>query len=540
MKLADADILKLLPEHISGDPRFSAVGKSVNPVLRTLDLAIPNLLIYARLGGQSIVSFLPPLRRLTEARPGLAPLSTGALEALAWQFHVDFREVARTDAQLAAMILSSIGWHRIKGTPASIKKALALFGYGGIKIEEHAPDMPWATFQLGLSEAAELSDLEKICAIVREMQPARCRLWRVYNDAWDQRPGIWDYGKPERLGWDNFWWDLYSGLEIPQIPGEQGGLVVSFGNCRRVQSRPWQKTAVIGAFGQEATIASIIPYQDHFIWDVSAWDEVFVRNHGFVAGEVVSLQVGELQFKSDNWQDGGWNENPWGEGFHYDRDLPPFEIFWHTLPWSQLVHDDESDKLISPQGCGLAAQRERSDFHANRKRPLSAAQDARPKGIQWSGYDDLNSCHDVPLAQISEAPPAWDAFLWDEDSRQILTYPVYEQFAANLPLPAEKLNPLFNADAMVTYRLSSLSGNKPLAIKPEIGCQSLLALGAGQIEWQSAGWNDDLWDYREWGKAVSLAPIRKPCAITVSEIAENWNGNWNENLWNEFEEENNL
>ncbi len=33
MKLADADILRLLPEHISGDSQFAATGAAANPVL---------------------------------------------------------------------------------------------------------------------------------------------------------------------------------------------------------------------------------------------------------------------------------------------------------------------------------------------------------------------------------------------------------------------------------------------------------------------------------------------------------------------------
>lgn len=121
LKLATADLLKLLPDHISGDPKFSAAGEAARPHLGAISRSIPNLLIYARLGGQAVATFLPPLRRLTEARNGISPLSTQALESLAWQFHVDFREAAGADkTALAGMILNSIAWHRIKGAPASL------------------------------------------------------------------------------------------------------------------------------------------------------------------------------------------------------------------------------------------------------------------------------------------------------------------------------------------------------------------------------------------------------------------------------------
>ena len=129
------------------------------------------------------------MRRLTQARPGLRDLDIETLESLAWQFHVDFREVARTKEELAGMVLNSIPWHRIKGTPASIYSALALCGFSGITIEEHDPNMPWASYQLGFDEIASVDDLARIVAVCREMQPARCKLWRVYVDDYDMRPG---------------------------------------------------------------------------------------------------------------------------------------------------------------------------------------------------------------------------------------------------------------------------------------------------------------------------------------------------------------
>ena len=42
MKLADADILRLLPEHISGDSQFAATGAAANPVLGAISKAVPN------------------------------------------------------------------------------------------------------------------------------------------------------------------------------------------------------------------------------------------------------------------------------------------------------------------------------------------------------------------------------------------------------------------------------------------------------------------------------------------------------------------
>ena len=171
MKLESADILRLLPWHLSGDPAFSATGKAVNPVIGAISRAIPNLLLWARLGGQAPSTFLPPLRRLAEARPGIDPLDMQTLESLAWQFHVDFREVCETRQQLSEMVLHSIDWHRIKGTPASIKKALSLFNFGVIYIDEFDPGMHWAAYQLGFDEVARLEDLALISRCRHRRQP---------------------------------------------------------------------------------------------------------------------------------------------------------------------------------------------------------------------------------------------------------------------------------------------------------------------------------------------------------------------------------
>ena len=79
------------------------------------------------------------------------------------------------------MVLSSIPWHRIKGTPASIRAALELCGYSGITLEEDGEGDFWAAYQLGLSGVTGMDDLARIVSICREMQPARCRMWRVYT-----------------------------------------------------------------------------------------------------------------------------------------------------------------------------------------------------------------------------------------------------------------------------------------------------------------------------------------------------------------------
>jgi len=96
---------------------MAAAADSLSPLLQTIVRAVPNLLIYGRLEGQYPAGMLAPLRRLTEARGGLKDLSTEELEQLARQWHVDFRDAAKTNGKLRAFVLNSIPWHGIRGTP---------------------------------------------------------------------------------------------------------------------------------------------------------------------------------------------------------------------------------------------------------------------------------------------------------------------------------------------------------------------------------------------------------------------------------------
>ena len=51
-----------------------------------------------------------------------------ALDLLAWQWHVDFYELAHSLEAKRAMVLKSISWHRKKGTRGAIIEALGMLG----------------------------------------------------------------------------------------------------------------------------------------------------------------------------------------------------------------------------------------------------------------------------------------------------------------------------------------------------------------------------------------------------------------------------
>lgn len=135
---------ELLPSSIAEDTTIASAARALDGVLLRTTLAVPNLLLYARLNRSDTTGMLPALARLTVAGGGLKELGLPELEQLAWQFHVDFRDAATTTEQLTAAIRNSIPWHSIKGTPASLHAALRLFGYAAA-IEEDGTGDYWAT-----------------------------------------------------------------------------------------------------------------------------------------------------------------------------------------------------------------------------------------------------------------------------------------------------------------------------------------------------------------------------------------------------------
>lgn len=359
---------ELLPESIRDDAAVTAAAASLDPSRRVLALGIPNILLWARL--DPIRRYLsPPLQRLVDLGGGLQPLTEAELELLAHQLHVDFRETATTREQLAAMVRESIPWHRIKGTPASLKAALSLFGYGTytppgtaasraagaqrgprspqatahpaqdarvgeIIIEEDGAGDFWATYQLGLSGITGMDDLARIVAVCREMQPARCRLWRVYTPEYDFRPGVWSGPLPV-CAWAQCWWSEYSGAESPDIPGldDETGLIVSFGARRGVLVSP-----LCGPDGHAALLLTLnhgrqAPLRLFPAWSESGYGDLFPRDHSFTFAHLYSFTWAEALVEHFGWT-GRWDRRRWsGRLLRVDRRLPPwrFHVHGHAL-----------------------------------------------------------------------------------------------------------------------------------------------------------------------------------------------------------------
>jgi hypothetical protein len=329
--LGDIHFLSLLPESIREDQQLAAAASSLDDLLRRTTVAIPNLLLWARLD-RSRQAYLPPLARLIEAAGGLKALSPELLELLAWQLHVDFREVAITPAQLEGMVKNSIPWHRIKGTPGSVKDALGLFDLRA-ELEEDGEGDYWATYQIGLPSIADLETVKLVCRVAYEMHPARCSLYRIYTDVWDVRPGVYDDGR-----YDEAAYDYYSGVDVPGLP-DGGDLIVSFGRLTSAQSMPEMRRLLTGRGRLHSATAAD---DDDMSYDVARYDHTLMTaNHGFSRSRLRSLVIGRPVYRRHGWS-GSWDGRRWAELASISHEREPFTFCHRSVAVIEALYDDSN------------------------------------------------------------------------------------------------------------------------------------------------------------------------------------------------------
>lgn len=125
-RITNTPFLELLPDSIAGDPVMRAAANALDVVQPGTLTGIPGLLLWARLL-EDDTDILRPLRRVA-GDTELAPLTDVELDLLAWQFHVDGYEMAQTVEAKRRLIMQSLPWHRIKGTPAAVRMLLEALG----------------------------------------------------------------------------------------------------------------------------------------------------------------------------------------------------------------------------------------------------------------------------------------------------------------------------------------------------------------------------------------------------------------------------
>lgn len=100
IELKDNALQRILPNSISGDATVKDIVQAISGRL-------------VQLGSQAeLVLLLPRLKKLPEE----------IVDELAWQYHVDFYDVAADITKKRELVRKAIARHRYKGTPAAVEE----------------------------------------------------------------------------------------------------------------------------------------------------------------------------------------------------------------------------------------------------------------------------------------------------------------------------------------------------------------------------------------------------------------------------------
>lgn len=206
--------------------------------------------------------------------------------------------MAATPAMLERMVRESIPWHRIKGTPAAVERALAMYGIEALT-DECGRGLNWAVYELELSTAPDLVDLPKIIRLANEAAPVRCRLRRLHDD-YNLRPIIWGEGPPLSEGY----WGDDSG-----VWDEDSGLKLSFRKkIGLLSENAWgEKMAGVSPLH---LLAALIHWPGLPIWGYFRFGDKFPDLKRGVRRDIRVTMSESLDFARHNWR-GAWDSRRW-------------------------------------------------------------------------------------------------------------------------------------------------------------------------------------------------------------------------------------
>lgn len=129
-----------------------------------------------------------------------------------------------------------------------------------------------------------MADLDTLPWLVNEYRPARSVLVRVHTDIYNRAPTVWNDRPISEQGWPNSFWSLFSDVAWP---GDDGDVAMSFGTMWHFLSERYNETGA--ELGVESRTDFLAPYIGWPMQNHSVRNDVFLRNHGFTIGEIVSL-----------------------------------------------------------------------------------------------------------------------------------------------------------------------------------------------------------------------------------------------------------
>jgi hypothetical protein len=103
--------------------------------------------------------------------------------ALGWEYSLAQINVENFQER----ILKGLEFHRLRGTPISLRNALSWYGFDDVIIEEEPPGEHFAEFQIGIKEIPNGFIPDPVISVSAFAAPLRSRLSRMYNDLYDER-----------------------------------------------------------------------------------------------------------------------------------------------------------------------------------------------------------------------------------------------------------------------------------------------------------------------------------------------------------------
>lgn len=124
--------------------------------------------------------------------------------ALSWEYSLSQINISN----FRDRVVQGLQFHRLQGTPYSLRMVLRWYGFESIVIEEEVPGEHFSEFQIGLEDIPNNLDIKKIIGACELAAPLRSRLSRMYNNLYDVRRFVLD-----ESSWGDFLSD-HSGVQI--------------------------------------------------------------------------------------------------------------------------------------------------------------------------------------------------------------------------------------------------------------------------------------------------------------------------------------
>ena len=317
-KLEGISLFDIAPDSITGNADVQAIMRAVDPELQRAARNILKALIYFRID----------------------ELPEPVIDALAWQWHVDFYEPDLTLEVKRDLVMASIPWHRIKGTPAAVEQmATTVFGHSWITewFEAEPKRRPY-TFRLAVDlddrtpdmNAAALANLRRIVSCAKNTRSflELTELLFHMDDSVDVKDELAGLRLP--LGYE----DDYP---YPPVPGEHNGRFIHGGVLRHdgrfAHDGTMSRSGVIpGWFVRRGALLRIddlhLALHTSFYDDISAWSLTPERG-----GHDVQFQHNGILARS-----GAMSGNE-----EYTRNIFTLPLDWSLDVKTQIKAEDHAD-----------------------------------------------------------------------------------------------------------------------------------------------------------------------------------------------------